>query len=737
MCCLFAHFRPAFEKVLTDAQLEACELDVCPQLPGHWDGGGDPDPVPSPASWRLPILGWLWCCRGDPGGPTWTCRKPTWIYRKLRWSRPLQSSKKKRPSSRKYQLGVENFQKVGLGLRAEMLEKQREAQRAAINAMQECNFPVRNLSECGHGTTFYEASIHRFAAEKGLAENKFLKIYWLNFSTLGYDGWKNTVTAVKEYAGLIAASPANTCLVLACPTVGGYGNTCDEDEIANTAAKMMELLKMPEHPTRAAWSHCDVWPFKLSTTVIPTWCTQVFHVQSLVTCRKKVIMSVCLPSLQLGNDRWLHPPRTSRCRWIQWGMTSDPRRDFKTSAGVMDLSRASRRKQWLSGFSLPSAWLQGLLLGLGLDGSVGCCIIDTFAYDHSMAEAIMRLSSNTSCHQCFVSALLGPRPILVIQMVPTGRSMRRKLRIGFVSPWRGGFRLATEGITVVPNWEPLSTYAGKSYHAQFEFCWFHMHISKCIEWTSSQSRLPGCDGGEAHHSRSAGWMDGRWFSSTMLLSTRRAMHTELRVNHRGSSSSGYKHQQAQAKHYQTVSCKKFQDLESQVLNSAVICQDLGTLSCKHVTFQNLACQVLKELCKISDLWLPSLDNHFHLCSCLGRPVMKDINLGYTAESLYSKSFTTWKAKSWIVQSLSRLEDMELQNCSKEICKISDLWLPSLDNHVHLRSRLGRPSHERHNSWQGSNGWNSLPQKVSRLGQPSLEYLVQSLSRLGAWSCQKM
>ena len=114
-----------------------------------------------------------------------------------------------------------------------------------------------------------------------------------------------------------------------------------------------------------------------------------------------------------------------------------------------------------------------------------------------------------------------------------------------------------------------------------------------------------------------GW---RWFSSTMLLSTRRAMHTELRVNHRGSSSSsGYKHQQAQAKHYQTVSCKKFQDLESQVLNSAVIDQDLGTLSCKHVTFQNLACQVLKELCKISDLWLPSLDNHFHLCSCLGRP----------------------------------------------------------------------------------------------------------------------
>ena len=39
---------------------------------------------------------------------------------------------------------------------------------------------------------------------------------------------------------------------------------------------------------------------------------------------------------------------------------------------------------------------------------------------------------------------------------------------------------------------------------------------------------------------------------------------------------------------------KFEDLESHVLNSAVICQDLGTWSCKNVTFQNLACQVFKQ-----------------------------------------------------------------------------------------------------------------------------------------------
>ena len=73
------------------------------------------------------------------------------------------------------------------------------------------------------------------------------------------------------------------------------------------------------------------------------------------------------------------------------------------------------------------------------------------------------------------------------------------------------------------------------------------------------------------------------------------------------------------KHYQTVSCKKVSRLGKPSLEECNHCQDLGTWSCKNVTFQNLVCQVLKEICKISDLWQPSLDKYFHLCSCLGRP----------------------------------------------------------------------------------------------------------------------
>ena len=98
--------------------------------------------------------------------------------------------------------------------------------------------------------------------------------------------------------------------------------------------------------------------------------------------------------------------------------------------------------------------------------------------------------------------------------------------------------------------------------------------------------------------------------------------------------------------------EKFQDLESQVLNRAIIVRlgDMGLQ--KNVTFQNLGyCQVLKEKCRISDLlWLPSLDNHVHLCSCLGRPSHERHNSwqGSNVEILYPERFQDLGREVWQV-----------------------------------------------------------------------------------------
>ena len=66
---------------------------------------------------------------------------------------------------------------------------------------------------------------------------------------------------------------------------------------------------------------------------------------------------------------------------------------------------------------------------------------------------------------------------------------------------------------------------------------------------------------------------------------------------------------------ETVCPKRFQDLESQVLNSAIIVKIQTKCSSSRLGIPSLE----QKRCEISELWLPSLDNHFDLCSCLGRP----------------------------------------------------------------------------------------------------------------------
>ena len=158
---------------------------------------------------------------------------------------------------------------------------------------------------------------------------------------------------------------------------------------------------------------------------------------------------------------------------------------------------------------------------------------------------------------------------------------------------------------------------------------------------------------------------------------------------------------------------RLRDME---LQKNVTVQNLGIQALIKKIFHNCGCQIFKRIVKCVHV--------------LEDQVMKDIILGkgLMFQFFTPKSLKTWKAKSWIVQSLSRLGDMELQKnvtvqnlgyqVLKEKCKISELWLPSLDNHVHLCSCLGRPSHERHKSLLYC--WKSILHEVSRLGKPSLE-----------------
>ena len=119
-----------------------------------------------------------------------------------------------------------------------------------------------------------------------------------------------------------------------------------------------------------------------------------------------------------------------------------------------------------------------------------------------------------------------------------------------------------------------------------------------------------------------------------------------------------------------VFTRKFQDLESQVLNRAIIVS-LGDMEVQKVTVQDMGyCQVLKEKCKISELsWLPSLDNHVHLCSCLGRPSHERHN--------------SWQGSDVEILCPEKFQDLESQVLNSAV--IVQTWGHGVAKNVHFKT----------------------------------------------------
>ena len=135
-----------------------------------------------------------------------------------------------------------NFQRAGLGLQAELVDKQKASQRAAVEVHQETHYPLRDLAELGHATTFVESCANRFANEC-IADEECHRIFWLNSSTLGYDAVKNTIEAIKEFSGHIASDPRRSCMIIAAPTTGAFGNEYSEHDVHEQALKILDALR--------------------------------------------------------------------------------------------------------------------------------------------------------------------------------------------------------------------------------------------------------------------------------------------------------------------------------------------------------------------------------------------------------------------------------------------------------------------------------------------------------------
>ena len=154
-----------------------------------------------------------------------------------------------------FQAKLEEFKLQGLGLQQEQLDKERQGQRKAIERYADTFFPLRDLGDVSHGGTFSEAAINKFCNDQGLPMDPVYKVYWCNCTVLGYDAQAGMQAAVKEYAAQIASSPETSCMLVAAPNCGAWGNEYNEaatieatNQTRQIIACLFEKFTLPSTP---------------------------------------------------------------------------------------------------------------------------------------------------------------------------------------------------------------------------------------------------------------------------------------------------------------------------------------------------------------------------------------------------------------------------------------------------------------------------------------------------------
>ncbi|CAJ1395061.1 unnamed protein product [Effrenium voratum] len=361
---------------------------------------------------------------------------------------------------------LEEFKLATVGMKQEHVDKQRDVQRAAIEDFADLFFPVRDLAEISHGLTFAEASIHKCCGKMSAPQEAVFKVYWLNSAVLGYDAVLGVSEAVAEYASHVASSPASSCILVAAPTAGAWGSKYHETAIVEATEKVRQLL---QHSERRLLVREVCLPFQVDS----------IQAQSKRPGMHKIFLCVsdqCDASGQpvskfTQSQLWKRQIVAGSIKVPMAAVKQmvDPRRSFVGASGLADnLSKPSRRKQWLAGWQVTAALQEALWSGMGqvLPKASMAAWVDVFMYDHFAAEGLMRAMDNPASPDMMyiglvwadmssrdpsnsgaqrTSAEVGQDNAKICKWVR--KQIRRKLQ---------GY--ATEGALSVPGWEPITGF---------------------------------------------------------------------------------------------------------------------------------------------------------------------------------------------------------------------------------------------------------------------------------------
>ncbi|CAJ1435761.1 unnamed protein product [Effrenium voratum] len=350
-----------------------------------------------------------------------------------------------------FQAKLEEFKLQGLGLQQEQLDKERQGQRKAIERYADTFFPLRDLGDVSHGGTFSEAAINKFCNDQGLPMDPVYKVYWCNCTVLGYDAQAGMQAAVKEYAAQIASSPETSCMLVA----------YNEAATIEATNQTRQILADPDYRLLVREVHLAFDPASIQMQSKRPGLHKFFMCISDQSSGDKVLSHFAQSLLW---KRQIVPGAIKDAASVPMLAVKnmvDPRRSFATCGGNLDLSKPARRKQWLSGWAIPAAFHDALWASMSLPKKAVAAWLDVFAFDHSLAECLMRKADYAGAPRQLYIGLIWAE-MNTRELNPGESTFKANAR---VCKWlnnqirRKLQACCTDGLLKVPDWAPLSNYS--------------------------------------------------------------------------------------------------------------------------------------------------------------------------------------------------------------------------------------------------------------------------------------
>ena len=392
MACLFCHFAPDFQRVLTPAQWAEV-------LKRFFRGQFDPelsekvshkDPNLTVGSFRFLQLFGVKPSEVAPSSQV-AARDEAKAAKEHEQSDVNLAGRKLATEVAQwtaYKNAVKAWQCKGELQQRVQLTMRKELNKTAINKECDQRLPTRDVQSPEHLATFFAGCTQAWAETQCVQVEEILQIYWIDLTIPGFNYNRSLLRSLTTLSAALTAAPEITVGIVLAPNCGPFGMEYTD---AGVRKSVMEVTtQLDDSDLNLLYRD---FTLAFDPTTIPKKSQRPGKAHGWMVISALASATGKVRSLFVDCELWV--------RGIVVGVPMSPSKKWvnplAAGSGAVnpgaDFSVGQARKQWLSGWKVVKSLLDSLLANLQLAPDRCASVLVMYGYDNSVAEAALRMSS--------------------------------------------------------------------------------------------------------------------------------------------------------------------------------------------------------------------------------------------------------------------------------------------------------------------------------------------------------